>query len=134
MINLGSCRSNEYTRLYCQFVCREKHTYSKYFFLNDKFESNEVQIHFDVKLNTIGKDFVLILNTFLPDNVTNLSREIICQERYIYIYIYVRSVKGIFPIFKEFFPTFETRAEANESLGEPITNSLSSLSFAFRDV
>lgn len=42
--------------------------YSKYFFLNDKFESNEVQIHFDVKLNTIGKDFVLILNTFLSDN------------------------------------------------------------------
>lgn len=87
-----------------------------------------------MKLNTIGKDFVLILNTFLPDNVTSLSRNHLPRKVHIYIYVYVRSVKGIFPIFKEFFPTFETRAEANESLGEPITNSLSSLSFAFRDV
>lgn len=58
MINLGSCRTNR--------LPREIHVYdSKYFFLNDKFDSNEVQIHFDMKLNTIGKDFVLILNTFL---------------------------------------------------------------------
>lgn len=87
--------------------------------------------------NTIGKDFVVILKlTFFLENkyVTSLSREIICQEKC--IYIYTRSIKGIFPIFKEFLSTFVTGAEANESLtGEPITNSLSSsLSFAFHVV